>query len=161
MTNSGKDDVAPDDNVPEGYRLSTTRGPYTSHNGPFYHKTVGNDFWHGVRILPRHCNSRGIAHGGMLMTFADGLLGTCVWRETGLAGLTMRLTSDFLAPVRRGEWLEGTAWVIHAKPSAVFCKSHLFIDKRVVLTADAVFRPMVRHKVHKPVKESAMVEGKT
>ncbi|MGB5092971.1 MAG: hypothetical protein WBN97_06635 [Parvibaculum sp.] len=30
--------------IPEGYVLSSTRGPYTTHNGPFYHKVTAGGF---------------------------------------------------------------------------------------------------------------------
>src|SRR5690606_9245932 len=83
-------------NPPEGFVLSSSRGPYTVHNGPFYHKVTPDGFWHGLRVRRRHCNSLGITHGGLLMTFADGLLGTAVFRATKTVALTMRMNSDFL-----------------------------------------------------------------
>ena len=140
-----KDDEE-NDNVPEGYVPSTSRGPYTSHNGPFYHKVTEDGFTHGVRIKKRHCNSRGITHGGMLMAFADGLLGTAVWRETQTIALTVRMNSDFLSSARPGEWLEGTARVIRATKSVAFCEAELFVGERPVLKASGVFKLMQRHK---------------
>ena len=56
--------------VPEGFILNEGRGPYTTHNGPFY-INISNDPWlHGTFILDRHCNGAQIAHGGMLMSFS-------------------------------------------------------------------------------------------
>ena len=134
------------DNPPDGYVLSTSRGPYTTHNGPFYHKVTGGGFRHGVRVKKRHCNSRGITHGGMLMAFADGLLGTAVWRETQMVALTVRMNSDFLSSARPGEWLEGTARVTRATKSVAFCEAELFVGSRPVLKASGVFKIMARHK---------------
>jgi len=131
---------------PAGFQQSTTRGPYTTHNGPFFHKTSESDFWHGVRLQKRHCNSQGIVHGGMLMAFADGVLGTAVFRETQTVALTMRMTSDFLSSARMGEWLEGTAWVTRATRSVVFCEGHLYVGSRSVFRASGVFKLMTRHK---------------
>jgi uncharacterized protein (TIGR00369 family) len=132
--------------APEGYKPSTTRGPYTSHNGPFFHKTTDDGFWHGVRVQKRHCNSRGITHGGMLMSFADGLLGTAVYRETQTVALTARMNADFLSSARPGEWLEGTARVTKATKSVAFCEAELFVGKRSVMKASGVFKLMARHK---------------
>lgn len=134
------------DNPPDGYVLSTSRGPYTTHNGPFYHKVTEEGFRHGVRVKKRHCNSRGITHGGMLMAFADGLLGTAVWRETQMVALTVRMNSDFLSSARPGEWLEGTARVTRATKSVAFCEAELFVGSRPVLKASGVFKIMARHK---------------
>lgn len=136
-----------DDNPPEGYTRSTTRGPYTSHNGPFYHLVTETEFRHGVRVKARHCNSRGITHGGMLMAFADGLLGTAVFRETKTVALTIRMNSDFLSSARPGEWLEGTARVTKATKSVAFCEAELFVGDRAVMKATGVFKLMGRHKV--------------
>lgn len=134
------------DNPPDGYVPSTSRGPYTTHNGPFYHKVTEDGFWHGVRVKKRHCNSRGITHGGMLMAFADGLLGTAVWRETQMVALTVRMNSDFLSSARPGDWLEGTARVTRATKSVAFCEAELFVGSRPVLKASGVFKIMARHK---------------
>jgi uncharacterized protein (TIGR00369 family) len=136
-----------DDNPPEGFTRSTTRGPYTSHNGPFYHLVTETEFRHGVRVKARHCNSRGITHGGMLMAFADGLLGTAVFRETKTVALTIRMNSDFLSSARPGEWLEGTARVTKATKSVAFCEAELFVGNRAVMKATGVFKLMGRHKV--------------
>lgn len=136
-----------DDNPPEGFTLSTTRGPYTSHNGPFYHLVTETEFRHGVRVKQRHCNSRGITHGGMLMAFADGLLGTAVFRATKTVALTIRMNSDFLSSARPGEWLEGTARVTKATRSVAFCEAELFVGQRAVMKATGVFKLMGRHKV--------------
>lgn len=135
-----------DDNPPEDFILSTSRGPYTTHNGPFFHKVTANGFVHGVRVKKRHCNSRGITHGGMLMAFADGLLGTAVWRETQTVALTVRMNSDFLSSARPGEWLEGTARVTRATRSVAFCEAELYVGSRPVLKATGVFKLMPRHK---------------
>jgi uncharacterized protein (TIGR00369 family) len=140
-----EDDPAFDD-PPEGFVPSSTRGPYTTHNGPFFHKVTEDGFWHGVRVRERHCNSRGITHGGMLMAFADGLLGTAVFRETKTVALTIRMTSDFLSSARPGDWLEGTARVVKATRSVCFCEAELYVGSRPVLKANGVFKLMQRHR---------------
>ncbi len=132
--------------APEDFEESRTRGPFSTHNGPFFHKVTEDGFAHGFRVLPRHCNSRGIVHGGMLMTFADGLLATAVWRATGKVGLTVRMNSDFLSIARPGEWVEGTAAVTRAGRSLVFAEARVNASARLVLTASGVFKVMERHK---------------
>lgn len=124
----------------DGFEPSQTRGPFTSHNGPLFHKVTDKGFWHGFRVLDRHANSHGIVHGGMLMTFADGLLATAVWRETGARAVTMRMGSDFVDMARPGDWVFGTARVTRAARSVAFTEAEVYVGKRVILTATGVFK---------------------
>ena len=97
--------------VPEGFILNKGRGPYTTHNGPFYINASVDPWLHGTFIIDRHCNGAQIAHGGMLMSFADGICGHAVYKATKTAGVTIKLNSEFLSAARPGEWLEGYAIV--------------------------------------------------
>jgi len=130
----------PDDNPPEGFVFSDARGPFTSHNGPFFHKVTDDAFWHGFRARDHHLNGHGIVHGGLLMSFADGLMGTAVWRATKTRAVTMRMTSDLLDMVRPGEWVEGTAHVVRAARSVAFVEAVVFSGRRKVLAASGVFK---------------------
>ena len=75
--------------VPEGFILNEGRGPYTTHNGPFYINTSIDPWLHGTFILDRHCNGAQIAHGGMLMSFADGICGHAVYKAVSYTHLTL------------------------------------------------------------------------
>jgi uncharacterized protein (TIGR00369 family) len=128
--------------VPAGFVPSAGRGAFTTHNGPIYHKVDGDAFWHGFHALPRHCNGHGIVHGGWLSSFADGLLGTAVWRATQARAVTLRLNADFLGMVRPGEWVEGSARVTRATRSLAFARAEVTCAGRAVLTAEGVFKLM-------------------
>lgn len=132
------------DDVPAGFVLSASRGPFTTHNGPVFHKVDGDRFWQGFRALPRHCNGVGIVHGGWLSSFADGLLAMSVWREAKARSVTLRLNVDFLGMVRPGEWVEGTAHVTRATRSLAFARAEVTCAERKVLTAEGVFKLMHR-----------------
>ncbi len=192
------DDPSPD-NAPYPFKLSTRRGPFTTHNGPWYHwvgkleallaeqsgadghagsrasshagdetaadlgfsagpqsdaqsdqtvfrgdrvsrdEAVSRDetvFRQGVRLRERHCNSRGHAHGGFLSAFADGLLATAIFRETGRPSVTIRLTTDFLRVARVGDWMQGTAYVERATRSLVFVEARAWIGEAIIEDAD-------------------------
>ena len=128
--------------TPPGFVPSQGRGVFTTHNGPIFHKVEGERFWHGFHALARHCNGHGIVHGGWLSSFADGLLGTAVWRATQARSVTLRLNVDFLGMVRPGEWVEGTATVTRATRSLAFARAAITCDGRAVLTAEGVFKLM-------------------
>lgn len=127
---------------PQGFVASTSRGPFTTHNGPVFHKIDGDRFWQGFYALPRHCNGHGIVHGGWLSSFADGLLGMAVWRATQTRAVTLRLNTDFLGMVRPGEWVEGTAQVTRATRSLAFARGEIHCGERQVLSAEGVFKLM-------------------
>jgi len=141
MSDPFSGDVYPSD-PPAGFVRSEMRGPFSSHNGPYFHKHEEDRFFHGLRVQKRHCNSHGILHGGMMSAFADGLLGTAVWRATRRRAVTVRLTTDFLAMARPGEWLEGTANVVRATKSVAFVEGTVYVGSRTVLTASGVFKLM-------------------
>jgi uncharacterized protein (TIGR00369 family) len=131
-----------EDWLPPGFVASTSRGPFTTHNGPLFHKIEGERFWQGFHALPRHCNGHGIVHGGWLAAFADGLLGMAVWRKTQTPAVTLRLNADYLGMVRPGEWVEGTAQVTRATRTLAFARAEVTCAGRQVLSAEGVFKLM-------------------
>ena len=128
--------------VPAGFVESKGRGPYTTHNGPLYHKIEGEQLYQGFRVPPRHCNGHGIVHGGWMSSFADGLLAAAVWRGTNIRSVTLRLNVDFLGMARAGEWVEGHAVLTKATRSLGFARAEVTADGRKVLTAEGVFKLM-------------------
>ena len=73
--------------VPEGYQPIRSTQPFGTLVGPIFEKPGDEAVRRGFRVLERHCNQGGIAHGGMMMTFIDVILGTVVWRVTGRPAL--------------------------------------------------------------------------
>ena len=136
-------DLAP----PPPFRESVRRGPFTLHNGPWFHWAQDGDFRQGVRIQPRHCNSRRIVHGGFLTTFADGLAATAIFRETGRSSVTIKLNTEFLKSARAGDWLQGTGRLVRQTRTLAFVEAFAWVGDDIdmpesgfVFTADAIFR---------------------
>ena len=125
---------------PPGFEQSRTRGPYSTRNGPYFHKVEGARFWHGLRVQHRHCNAHGSLHGGMMSSFADGLLATSVSRGTSMRGVTVRMVCDLIGGVDAGAWLEGSAWVTGRDENTAFAEAESFADGELVFTASGVFR---------------------
>ena len=126
--------------IPEGFVLNDRRGPYTSHNGPFYINTIKDPWVHGTYIIERHCNAAQIAHGGMLMSFADGVCGHAVYKEAQIPGVTIKFNSEFLSAARTDEWLEGEARVTSIKDDFAFCEARLYVSNRDVLLVNTIFK---------------------
>jgi uncharacterized protein (TIGR00369 family) len=126
---------------PDGY-VPSTRGPYTTHNGPMFHRKTETGLQHAFFVLPRHCNSMGIVHGGMLSTFFDGVVAGAVGRVTGGMSVTVHLSLDFLAMARAGEWLYGEAKVTRQTRDLVFAEGRIHIGDKDILRGSGVFKPM-------------------
>ncbi len=127
-------------NVPTNFVINEGRGPYTSHNGPFYINTSVDPWIHGTFILNRHCNAAKIAHGGMLMSFADGICGHAYYKKTKTSGVTIKLNTEFISAARPGEWLEGFAEVTSVKANFVYCNCRLYVGNRDVLLVNSIFK---------------------
>lgn len=135
--------------APEPFRLSVRRGPFTTHNGPWYHWADETTFRQGVRLLERHCNSRGIVHGGFLSSFADGLAATAVFREIKRSSVTIKLNTEFLRSAQSGDWLQGTAHVVRATGKMAFVDAYAWTGEQsappmddLVFRSSAIFRLM-------------------
>ncbi len=129
---------------PEGFLQSRTRGPFSTHNGPFYHKVEGETFWHGLYITERHCNSRGRLHGGMMTTFADGLMATAVARANKITAVTISLNCDICAAADIGDWLEGTAHQTGLNDGFAFVEGKAWVDEKIIFSVSGVFRLLER-----------------
>ena len=134
-------------NAPAPFKKSVRRGPFTTHNGPWFHYAKDGIFRQAVRLLPRHCNSRGIVHGGFLCSFADGLAATAVFRSLGRSSVTMKLNTEFLRSAQSGDWLQGTAEVVRDTRNMAFVEARAWVgegtevlDDALVFSASAVFR---------------------
>ena len=118
--------------------------PFGASIGPIFEKEERSGITRGMYIRPELANSAGIAHGGVLMTFADIVLARGVMQETGGIAVTVRMTSDFMAPVPVGAWLEGQAEISRVTRSLVFVSAELKVRNKVVFTAQATFKPLVQ-----------------
>jgi uncharacterized protein (TIGR00369 family) len=131
---------------PEGFTPSA-RGPYTTHNGPFFHKLNDDgSAEHAFYVLKRHCNGMGIVHGGMLTTFLDGVLARAVFTATQSAAVTIHLSVDFLSMARAGDWVFGEARVTRSTRDVVFVEGRVHVGGRDVVRGSGVFK-RVRRRV--------------
>jgi uncharacterized protein (TIGR00369 family) len=131
---------------PEGFVAFDRRGPFTQYNGPFYHRPNSEVFEHGFFVLNRHCNSLGIAHGGMLASFIDGMLGHAVSSGAKAAAVTIHLSLDYLSMARAGEWVQGEARVTRRARDVAFAEARATVGSKDVVRATAIFKLMERHR---------------
>jgi uncharacterized protein (TIGR00369 family) len=130
---------------PQGFVLSGGRGAFSTHNGPYFHKTdAGEHTEQCFFALPRHANGLGLVHGGMLTAFMDGLLAAAAFRATRKTGVTIHLSVDFLHMARVGEWVMGESKVTRATRDIAFVQGRAYVGGHDVVTASGVFKLMNR-----------------
>lgn len=130
--------------VPPGFLPVAPRNPFAKLLGPIYEKTDDEGFRHGFRVSDKHLNAAGIAHGGMLMTFADILMGQAIRRSDAFPAVTVRMTTDFTAPARLGDWVDGTGRTTRVTRSMVFVEAEIAVNGRLSLTANGLFQRLGR-----------------
>lgn len=126
--------------VPAGYRpCEMPDGPFAEALGPLFIRADGRGF--AFRAGARHCNARGVMHGGMLMTFADQTLGLAVQRAVGTLDVaTVSLSCELIDGVVPGELVEGEATITRVTRSIVFACGTARCDQRIVLTASGIWK---------------------
>lgn len=130
------------DPTSQGWKVFAVTGGFEELVGPLYwRRDDGGAVRYGFRAAARHANPRGVVHGGMLMSFADYVLGSTVWVAVEKRPCaTASLNCDFLAAAQVGDWIEGEAAVTRRGASLVFVQATLRTEEREVLTANGVWK---------------------
>lgn len=131
--------------VPEGYVRATHGGAFATTLGPFHALRLEREIRLGLRVEARHCNTAGVAHGGLVASLADLGLIHAVGAMRERAGQpkvplsTVTLSVDYLGPAPEGAWLEIRAEVTRLGASLAFVEGGIFADGTRVGRASAVF----------------------
>ncbi|MEH6402019.1 MAG: PaaI family thioesterase [Sneathiella sp.] len=126
--------------IPEGFVEVQTGAAFAMRNGPYFEKTIDeNTMIRAFRADERHMNGLNFVHGGMLMSFADSSLARAINHQHNQRCVTVKMNSEFLLPVRGGDWIEAHTEVVRNTKSVVFVRGELKVGKKVVFKADAIF----------------------
>ncbi|TWT04047.1 PaaI family thioesterase [Reyranella sp. CPCC 100927] len=138
--------------VPEGFRPFSYSSAFLDAVGPLYEgRAADGTLVLGLRIEERHCNRRGFAHGGLLMTLADLVLGYSLISVTGRrGGVTVNLTTDFAGAVQVGQWVEARADVQKATGALAFANCYLTVEGKRIVRASAIFKTPPQSSVSAP-----------
>ena len=128
--------------APAGFAPLEKPGPFIEHLGPLYlpaDRAVRHIV--AMRAMKKHLNTRRVVHGGVLAALVDTAFGIVISRsrEPRLPSVTVSLTSDFLEPVREGDWVEAHIEIQRTGKRLIFAQGNLRVDARNVLRASGVF----------------------
>ena len=130
--------------IPEGFKAVEHTGPFLAQNGPLYCKKADGKLVLGIRIDDRHTNTRGIVHGGMLVTLADSALGIVLYnsRTPPQPIVTVSLSTDFIESAYPGDWVEAHVDILRIGKRLAYANCYLQVGDRRILRASGVFALM-------------------
>ncbi len=135
-----------DAQFPKGYYVFDPVDPFENGAGPFYCPEADDGDPRIVfRAEPRHCNTAGALHGGLLMTLAD--LTLCATACRGLAGeraITVAINAEFVAAGFAGDLIVARAEVVRRTGSLVFLRGQLTAGERILVTCSSVVKRVKR-----------------
>ena len=144
--------------IPPGFRKLPVSDDFVQLVGPLWFKPEGERLRVGLPLEARHGNPMGWAHGGLLVTVADMVMGTGSGHVTGIRWPhpTVSLSSEFVRGARLGQWLEGSARVARRTMNFCFCSCDLVCGGEVVVVASGVFKVPDLEKIPAELREGAM-----
>ena len=134
--------MAPSTDAPEGFRPLFRTSPVLELIGPLFCHGEGADLVIGLRVDTKHCNARGMVHGGILATLADVALGyTMAFSSTPPTSLiTANLSLDFAGTARIGDWLETHVDIQKHGRRLSFANCYITANEQRIVRASAVFQ---------------------
>lgn len=132
------------DQVPEGFEPLARTSPFTDLLGPIYQKKSSSCVVIGLHVEEKHCNARGIAHGGVLGTLADIAMGysAAFSTEPPTPIVTASQTIDYAGKAEKGDWIEVHTDVQKLGRGMAFTNCYFHVGSKRVARASAVFSVM-------------------
>ena len=128
--------------VPDGYKKLGWHAGFDVLVGPMYYKKEeSGEYKFITKILDKHLNAHGIAHGGYSMTLADIFLGTSVFVASGKKPCsTISLNCNFVSPGLQDDLVECDAKVTRTTKSLVFIEGNLISKDKVISSASGIWK---------------------
>ena len=126
---------------PSGYADARLVDPFEIYVGPVFEAGETGTKRYAFRVDERHANRSGMAHGGMLMTFADAALGQAVWDATDrVPSVTLNMQVQFLRAAGQGELVEVVPVVTRRTRALVFIRGDFTVAREIVMTVSSVWK---------------------
>jgi uncharacterized domain 1 len=130
------------DAPPEGFTLFTGRGSAEDVLGPYYWRIQDQHRAMGFRVKNHHLNRNGVCHGGIISAFADAQsailkIGTDIGR---FVTPTINLTVDYIAPARKGNWVESAPVFVKSTTRLLFITANIFVDGGIIARMNGIYK---------------------
>jgi uncharacterized protein (TIGR00369 family) len=128
--------------IPDGYAAYPLYMGYSDLIGPLYRRMEGDTEWFGLRIEQRHANRGPMAHGGLIATLADIVIGRVALKaqQTKRGCLSINLNVDYLRNAPLGSWLTASALAERIGSSIGFVSCRIVADDELVAQARGILK---------------------
>lgn len=127
--------------IPEGFEPIFRSSPYLELLGPIYNRLSDDCLVIGLHVEKKHCNARGMVHGGVFSSLADIALGynAAFQGKEPVPMVTASLTIDYAGSAKLGDWIEIEVDVQKVGGTMAFANCYFIVSGRRVARASAVF----------------------
>lgn len=128
----------------EGFTPIFRSSPYLDLLGPLYNKKIDNTLIIGFKAEDKHCNARGLVHGGVFSSIADVALGynAAFTSSPPTPMVTASLTIDYAGSAKCGDWVEVKSDVQKVGRNMAFANCYFLVNDKRIARASAVFNVM-------------------
>jgi len=127
--------------IPEGFEPLFRTSPFLDLLGPIYNKKTDKGLVVGLQAAEKHCNARGLVHGGVFSSLADVALGynAAFQGKEPTPIVTANLTIDYAGSAKLGEWIEIHTDVQKVGRSMAFANCYFLVGEKRIVRASGVF----------------------
>lgn len=127
--------------IPAGFIPLFRSSPFLDLLGPIYNQRTDRGLVIGLRVEDKHCNARGLVHGGLLSSLADVALGynSAFAQEPPTPIVTSSLTIDYAGTAKLGDWITIESDVQKVGKSLAFANCYFIVESVRIARASAVF----------------------
>lgn len=126
---------------PAGFVPANFSPGFLTLSGPYYLCREGDAVRVGLQVNESHANYVGVAHGGVLATFADVALSFALHdsERPALQVVSNSLTVNFLSGTRSGDWLEATCRLDRKGKRIAYCSGEIRRGAEILMTMTGVY----------------------
>jgi acyl-coenzyme A thioesterase 13 len=127
--------------IPEGFEPIFRSSPYLELLGPIFNKKADEGLVIGLRAEEKHCNARGLVHGGVFSSLADVALGysAAFQGKEPTPLVTASLSIDYAGSAKLGEWIEVYTDVQKVGKRMAFANCYFLVGTKRIVRASGVF----------------------
>jgi acyl-coenzyme A thioesterase PaaI-like protein len=128
------------DLIADGWR-PVRPGAFINLIGPFYTRLIEGRPQFCFRVAPKHDNTQGRPHGGMIMSFLDEALGwTAHMARPDERFFTVGFDCQFIGGSMVGDLVVAEAEVVNATKSLIFMRGDLKVGGRIIASASGIWK---------------------
>jgi acyl-coenzyme A thioesterase 13 len=127
--------------IPEGFEPIFRSSPYLELLGPIFNKKAEEGLVIGLRAEEKHCNARGLVHGGVFSSLADVALGynAAFQGKEPTPLVTASLSIDYAGSAKLGEWIEVYTDIQKVGKRIAFANCYFLVGTKRIVRASGVF----------------------